>query len=66
MFGIESQFLSELKWQTIFCQKAAQSSVKREQVLQEIQRYVEFQPIRDENYYNKLMRIYYYISKLKQ
>ncbi|KAL0276683.1 UNVERIFIED_CONTAM: hypothetical protein PYX00_004199 [Menopon gallinae] len=40
MFGIESQFLNELKWQAMYCQKAAQSSVNREQVLQEIQSYL--------------------------
>lgn len=38
MYGVESQFLNELKWQAKFCQKAAQSSVNREQILQEIHR----------------------------
>ena len=39
MFGIEAQFLNEIKWQALFCQKAVQSSVMREEILQSIQRF---------------------------
>ncbi|KAK6633137.1 hypothetical protein RUM43_012881 [Polyplax serrata] len=40
MHGIDAQLLNEIKWQGLFCQKAVQSSVTREMVLQKIKSYV--------------------------